>query len=201
MKNLTDVLTKEEIDKYFILKDYNSSSIIFNEGEKCYGISFVSSGQVLIVTSTYNEKEEIINVVNENEMFGDVLCFSTNPFYLGNVIAKKKTKILYLPIDNFYKISFINQNFLKYILNEISNKTLVIKNETKLLCHKNIKDRIIYYLNSQSKKFQSKEIQIGSVEKLANILSLPRPSVSRELSKLEKDNLIIKEKNVIKILF
>lgn len=201
MHKVEEYISNDEKSNFFVIKEFDHSNVIFNEGEHCTGISFVISGQVLIVTSTYNEKEEIINVINEGEMFGDVLCFSTNPFYLGNVIAKKKTKILYLPIDNFYKLIKINSNFLVFLLNEISDKTLVIKNQTKLLCHKNIKDRIIYYLNSECKKTKTKEINISSVEKLSNILSLPRPSVSRELSKLEREGLIKKEKNTIKILF
>lgn len=201
MHKVEDYISASEKSNFFILKEYEHSNVIFNEGEQCTGISFVISGQVLIVTSTYNEKEEIINVINEGEMFGDVLCFSTNPSYLGNVIAKKKTKILYLPIENFYELIKVNSSFLPFILNEISDKTLIIKNQTKLLCHKNIKDRIIYYLNNESKKHKTKEINISSVEKLSNILSLPRPSVSRELSKLECEGLIEKKKNTIKILF
>lgn len=201
MLKLFDYLTEEEIKKYFSIKEYASSSIIHNEGDKCEGISFLISGMVLIVTSTYNEKEEIITCINESDFFGDVLCFSNNPFYLGNVICKKKTQILFLPIDNFYKLVSVNQDFLKFMLNEITNKTLDIKNETKLLCHKNIKDRLIYYLSVESKKYNSKEIKIDSVEKLANILSLPRPSVSRTLSILEKEGLIKKIKNTIYIYF
>lgn len=201
MLNLYNFLSKVEIDKYFILKEYQSSSVIYNEGDRCEGISYLISGMVLIVTSTYNEREETITCVNESEFFGDVLCFSNNPYYLGNVICKKKTQILFLPIDNFYKLVSVNQDFLKFMLNEITNKTLDIKNETKLLCHKNIKDRLIYYLNCESKKNNSKEIKIDSVEKLANILSLPRPSVSRTLSILEKERLIKKIKNTIYIYF
>ena len=198
---LFDILSDEELTTYFQEKEYSSSSIIFNEGEKCLGISFILSGEVLIVTSTYNEKEEIINFLSDSDVFGDVLCFSSNPFYMGNIIAKKKTKILFLPIENFYKLANKNPLFLSYILSTISDKTIEIKNETKLLCHKNIKDRIIYYLNFLSKKGSSKEINIGSVENFASAISLPRPSVSRELSKLEKDGLIKKNKNIITILF
>ncbi len=201
MKSLTTILTKEEISSYFLTKEYPASSVIFSEGNHCEGLSFVISGQVLIVTQTYNEKEEIINVINEMEVFGDILCFSTNPVYLGTGIAKKKTKILYLTTNNFYSLAKTNQAFLKYVLNIISDKTLIIKNETKLLCHKNIKDRLIYYLSFLSKKTNNKTIRIESVEKLANELSLPRPSVSRELSRLVRDGLIIKNKNIITLLF
>ncbi len=201
MTNIYDILNIDEINTYFTIKDYPAASIIYNEGDYCNGINFLISGEVHIVTSTYNEKEEIITVIKENEFFGDILCFSNNPMYLGNVITKKKTKTLFLSINNFYKLVSVNPSFLKFILNVIANKTLIIKNETKLLCHKNIKDRIIYYLSSESKNHNSKDLKIDSVEKLSNILSLPRPSVSRALSQLEKEGLIKKNKNVISIKF
>ena len=90
--------------------------------------------------------------------------------------------------------------FLEAYLEELSNTSLFIKQQNKLLIHKNIKDRILYYFSSMAKKQHSRTIKIPSVTKLAMILSLPRPSVSRELTNLENENIIIKKKNTITLL-
>lgn len=75
----------------------------------------------------------------------------------------------------------------------ISTKALNLKQENKLFKHKNIEDRLIYYFKIESNRFNSSKICIDSVSNLARILSLPRPSVSRSLSKMEKKNIIAKK--------
>ena len=47
---------------------------------------------------------------------------------------------------------------------------------------------------------KSRVIYIKSINELANILSLPRPSVSRELINMVNDKIITKEKNIITLL-
>jgi Mn-dependent DtxR family transcriptional regulator len=78
----------------------------------------------------------------------------------------------------------------------ICDEAVKIKQQSKLLAHKNIRDRIMYYLMSNQK---DKKVYIKSVTNLSNILSIPRPSISRELSNMEHDGLIKHEKNIIYI--
>ena len=82
--------------------------------------------------------------------------------------------------------------FIKEYLNQILKE----KEINKLFIHKNIRDRILYYFNNEQKK--KGHVTIKSIADLARILSLPRPSVSREISKLLKEEIIeIKNKNII----
>ena len=83
----------------------------------------------------------------------------------------------------------------------MSDNAIDIKQQNKLLAHKNIKDRILYYFNTLSAKQNSKTIIVPSITKLALKLSLPRPSVSRELTNLVNEGLIMKVKNIITLQY
>ena len=72
--------------------------------------------------------------------------------------------------------------------------------DNKLLLHKNIEDRIYFYLNTQIDKKKTRKIYITSVTNLANELNLPRPSVSRSLSIMETKGLIKRNKKEIEVL-
>ena len=60
----------------------------------------------------------------------------------------------------------------------------------KLASQKSLRDKILFYLANYAKENNTKIIPIKSKELLANILNVPRPSLSRELINLKKDGII-----------
>lgn len=179
------------------IKEYKTNDIIFNEDEYCQEVCIVLKGQIIISTITYLEKEEIINIINEKEVFGDLLVFSSNHKYLGNVISGKKSSIAIIKKNDLINCLLKDQELLSLFLKSISDKALDIKLQAKLFSHKNIEDRIMYFL---SIKQINNIVNISSVTNMAKILSLPRPSVSRSLSILENKGLIKRDKNIIYII-
>ena len=171
--------------------DYNSNAIVFNEGDICREIGIVIKGEISISTITYAEKEETINIIKEGELFGDFLVFSPNPVYLGIGITNKKTTIAFIKRESILNIFIENKDILCAYLSYTSLKAIQLKLQTKLLSHKNIRSRIIYYL----------EINNYSIKKnisfLAKELVLPRPSVSREISKMINEDIIYIKNNKI----
>lgn len=195
--NILDLLSTEEINNFVKFKTYNSNQVVFDEYALCEYIGIVLEGEVLIKTYTYLEKEETFTSIKKDECFGQYLVFSKNPFYLGIAITKFKTKIAMISKTSLLTLFKINQKFLEGYLTLICTDSVNIKQQAKLLAHKNIRDRIMYYLNQNS---TNRTITIKSVTDLANILSIPRPSVSRELSNMEYDGLIKRIDKTIYIL-
>ncbi len=193
---MINLLTKDELHIYTYTKTYKSGDVIFNEGDLCSTIGIVEKGYITISTITHTEKEETITVIKEKDIFGDALLFSSNPIYLGHGLCKKETIVRYINKNSLLYLFKNNQKFLEEFLKLISNKTLAIKKENKLFKHKNIEDRIMHYLLDEAIKQKSNKIYIKNVTYLANVLSLPRPSVSRELTKMKTEGIIDKGKDI-----
>ena len=189
-----DLLDSEK--KYFKIVEYNAFDVIFNERDVCNHLGIVLKGEVLISTITYNEKEEIINTIKEHDVFGDILLFASNNIYLGDVIAIKKSIVALITKDNLLKLLTQRKELLIKYLSHLSNKSLNIKLQSKLLSHKNIEDRIMYFLSTVKNNIY----EYKSITDIANKLSLPRPSVSRSMTILENKGLIKKGKKKIYIL-
>lgn len=192
--SILNLLTTEEINKYIRFKYYDSNQVVFNEGNICSGIGIVIEGEILIKTYTYNVKEETITVIKEKNFFGQYLLFSSNNTYLGLGVTTRKTKVAYISKNNLLTLLSNSKSFLEAYMKVICDEAVKIKQQAKLLAHKNIRDRIMYYLITKQK---DKKVYIKSVTNLSNILSIPRPSVSRELSNMETEGLIKKEKKYI----
>lgn len=186
-------------EKEFIVKKYPQNTLIFHEGEECQNLGIILTGQVVISTLTTLDKEYIINILNINDIFGDTLLFNPETIYLGDGITSKESTILYISKDLLLRM-FKDQNFLLNYLSIISKKSLDLRNRLKLLSHKCIEDRILYYLHNESKHLNTKKIPIKSKEKLAKILNIPRPSLSRELINLKEKGIIEYDRYTVTLL-
>ena len=151
-------------------------------------LGLVLEGTLTISTLNFH-KEYIINILNQDDIFGDTLIFNSNNTYLGDGIATTKLKIAYIDKANLLKL-LEDKIILENYLSLLATKTLTIKNQLKLASQKSLRDKILFYLTNYAKENSTKIIPIKSKELLANILNVPRPSLSRELINLKKDGII-----------
>lgn len=193
-------INPEIYKNYFKIIYYDKEEMVFNEGDECNHLSFILEGKVSIRTYSLNGKEEIMNTLLSGNIFGDVICFSENRNYIGHVIADKTSVIAHIHKENWLLLLQKNSNLLLHFIESITNKTFKTKMENKILAHKNIEDRIYYYLNSQLHHEKNSFVIIESVTDLSKILNLPRPSVSRSLKTMEEKGIIIRNKNRIEVL-
>ena len=183
----------------FIIKKYPANTLLFHEGEECGSVGIILKGQVIISTITKMDKEYIINVLNKGDLFGDTLLFSDKTIYLGEGIISKDSEILFLSRELLLEM-FKEQTFLLNYLSIITKKSKDLRERLKLLSHKSIEDRILFYLSSESKRLNSNKIPIKSKEALAQLLNIPRPSLSRELINLKEKGIIEYNRYFIKLM-
>lgn len=201
MKNLFD--NAKDFEKYVYYKKYNKGEIIYFEGDECKNVSIIIKGEISITTYNYDFITEI-NHLKDNELFGDSLVLSSDNRYLGNVNAIKDTTLCIIPKENWLNL-LKNETILKNYLEIVSNKVFKIQSKVKILSQKTIRDKILFYILTEYKRTNKKEIKIKSKEALAMYLNIPRPSLSRELINLKNEGILdfnrysitlIKEKNI-----
>ena len=183
-KNILSTLTKEE-QKMLEVKSLNRGEFLFREGELCTKIATVVSGQVKISSMNYSGSEVVFNVLEKGEMFGNNLIFSDDPTYKGDVVGLKDSTIVLIKKENLEKILQSNKEFLLLYLNIQSNFGKKLNSTIKMLSFASAEERVIYYLH-ESKG----QIEFHTVTELADILHLKRETLSRVLTKLEKENVI-----------
>lgn len=186
--------------KYFKIINYKKEDIVYNEGEVCNHLSFVLDGEISVRTYSLNGKEEILNIIYPGGIFGDIISYSNKSTYIGHIISNKNSVVAHIKKTDWITLIQKDETLLINFLNHLTNKTFKTKMDNKLLLHKNIEDRIYFYLNTQIDKKKTRKIYITSVTNLANELNLPRPSVSRSLSIMETKGLIKRNKKEIEVL-
>jgi len=183
-KNILSLLTKEE-RTLLQVKSFKKNEIIFKEGEHCDNVAIISDGHVQIVSYSFSGKEVVFNSLSKNQIFGNNLIFSSDPTYKGNVVSLDKTTIVFIKKDNLITLLSSNKDFLQEYLKVQSDFGKHLNSQIKLFSIDSAKERFEYYLFSHSG-----EIEFRTISSLANELNLKRETLSRLISKLEKENVI-----------
>ena len=183
-KNILQTLSKQE-QQLLEVKSLRRGEFLFREGELCTAVSIVVSGQVKISSMNYFGSEVIFNVLKKGEMFGNNLIFSDDPTYKGDVIALKDSVVVLIKKNNLESLLQSNKDFLLTYLNIQSNFGKKLNSTIKMLSFSSAEERFKFYLHENKG-----EISYHTVTDLADILHLKRETLSRVLTKLEKENVI-----------
>lgn len=181
-----------ELNKFlFNLKSerikFKKNQIIFRNQELTSSLFLILKGKIEIVMFTLNGEEEVISSFKENDIFANALIFASVPAFLGDVIAREDGELIAISKSEIIKKIKEDERFLTLYIQELSAKTIALNVRAKLLSHKNIRERIIYYLQINKGYIEM------TINELSKVLVLPRPSVSRELIKMCDENIIYKK--------
>lgn len=194
MGNLLDFINEEE-KSLIITKRFSKNEMIFLENSVCDCIGVVLLGQIDIVSYSFSGKEIVYNSLKKNEVFGNNLLFSDFPNYRGNVIAKESSEVAFIKKNALIQLLQSNEKFLLEYLKIQSNFGKALNGQIKLLSFDKALDRFKYYL-----LMNNNTIHYKNVSSLAKTLYLERETLSRLLSKLEKEGVIYRDKHLIKLL-
>lgn len=182
--NILSLLSKEE-RQLVEIKQFKKGDVIFREKENCQSISIIIKGNVDIVSYSFSGKEIVFNSLAKNQIFGNNLLFSSEPFYKGDVISRNDSTIVFINKENLIKILSTNADFLKEYLRVQSDFGKNLNNRIKLLSYDSAHERLDFYLFTNGNT-----ITFKSISSLALLLNLKRETLSRLVSKLEKENVI-----------
>lgn len=192
--DLISTLSKTQ-KKYIQYRDFKENTVIFHENDICNNVGIVIKGEIAIISYLENGKEIVYNVIKDNGIFGANLIFSSKPYYKGNVICEKQSKIALINKENIIKIIQNNKEFALEFLKAQANFAIGLNETIELLSIEKAEDRLLYYFHNNHNT-----INYQSVSQLAKKLHLQRETLSRLLSKYEKKNKIKREKNTISLL-
>lgn len=120
------------------------------------------------------------------------MTFADAPSYLGQVVAEEATTVAFFSPMRFLTILKTIDGLLEDYLRAVSHKAYELKQELKLRSVPGLRERILFFLRSEALRQGKETIDVGvSREALALRLGVARPSLSRELSSLQKDGVLI----------
>lgn len=201
--NSIDVGTIETLLNSIIYKieSFNKKDIISLEGDDCANLAIILNGSVEIHKPFPSGKIVTINNFHAGNVFGEAILFSDSHKYPANVIASSDSNIMYISKCEVMKLMTLNDIILNNFLSVLSNRILMLNDRITNLSLDTIRKKIANIILLEYRK-QNKDIVVLPFcrKKMAEMLNIPRPSLSRELSKMKEDKIINFNKNRIQVL-
>ena len=192
--NIIALLNEKEKER-LIYKELRKGETLFYENDCCGEIGIVKYGKLLITSYPENGNPIIYNRLKEDDMFGNNLLFSSQPFYKGDVIAESDSGIILIKKDVLIGFLEENTDFLLAYLQIQANSGKRLHSRIRLLAIDSAQERFITYLRENGNK-----ISYSSVSDLADDLFIRRETLSRLLSKLIKNKVVIKDGKTVRLL-
>ena len=171
--------TKHEI------KTYSPNEKIAFRDDEVKGLYVILNGT--LSTEMLTEEGNVIKIEElvKSDVVASAFIFGSKNCFPVDLKAKEKAEVLFIERKEFLKLLFSQEQILENFLNEISNKTQLLT--TKIwnnFNNKTIKKKFCNYVNRKQEK---DEFVIENLGALAEFFGVERPSLSRVLSDLVKD--------------
>ncbi len=204
-------ISREEIEKMFrcsktVERSFEEGSYIFRQGETPRNLFLVLEGTVMISKDFASGKRDVLFMVGQGDVFGEMFLFADTKAYWYDAIAQGRVKVLEIPWQFFYCFCsnacehhrMITRNMLEIQ----SEKNFTMTRKLHLLSGTTLRERIALWLIEQTDAAAGADtVRLAmNREELADYLGTTRPSLSRELMKMQQEHLIEADRNTIRIV-
>lgn len=182
---------------------YGDGQYIFRLGEEnCY-IYLVLEGTVKIVRDFASGRRNVLYTVTKGDIFGNPFSISEERNCWSDAVAEKSVRVLEIPWDFFFcfcpNACESHRRLVKNMLEILSDKNFRMTRKLYLMTGKTVRERIAMWVlvaSQKKKRFRSEMKR----EELADFLGTTRPSLSRELMKMQEEGIFTIQKETFSIL-
>lgn len=178
---IKDILEKTKYE----IKKYSLDEPIAFRGDEVKGLYIILKGT--LITEMLTEEGNIIKIEElvPSDVIASAFIFGKKNSFPVDLNAKDEAEILFIERKEFLKILFSKEKILENFLNEVSNKTQLLTSKIwNSFNNKTIKKKFCDYVKRNQK---NNEFFIENLGALAEFFGVERPSLSRVLSELVKD--------------
>ena len=183
-------------------KKYKEGQYIFRQHDKSMYTYIILDGSVVMLKDYSSGKQDVILEVHEGQILGVIFFNNKMSDYWFDAKAETDVELLIIPFNFFYgfcsKACKCHQNVTKNMLQILSYRSYTLTRKAHLLSNNNLRERIAIWIFNEEHEGTVKLVM--NREQLASYLGTTRPSLSRELMKMQDDGLIDVTKDYIKIV-
>ena len=184
--NIDEDIIKDILEKTkYEIKKYSPNESIAFRGDEVKGLYIILKG--ILITEMLTEEGNVIKIEElvPSDVIASAFIFGKKNSFPVDLAAKDEAEILYVERKEFLKLLFSQEKILENFLNEISNKTQLLTNKIwNSFNNKTIKKKFCDYVKKNQK---NNLFSIQNLGALAEFFGVERPSLSRVLSDLVKD--------------
>lgn len=183
-------------------RSFSRGELIFSEGDPCAGLYVVESGHLRIFKSSPNGREQVLSVEGPGSSIAELPVFDGGT-YPASTAAADDARVYFIGKQDFFSLCLVHPQVSLKVLKVVGARLRRLVGIIEELSFTTVRSRLISVLVRMAKAGKKTpagiEIQLPpSNQELASQIGTVRELVSRNLSRLQAEDLIRMEgKNVI----
>lgn len=180
---------------------YEKDELIFRQKETPSKLLVLAEGAVAVCSDSFAGKRSIVAAFDRpGELFGEVFLFLNRREYDQYAQAAAPSKILQIPKDFLYHTCGENCGYhaklISNLLSILAQKAYFLNQKLQIVSCASLRQKVARVL-LQNRSENGRVALPMNREELADYLGAARPSLSRELMKMQAEGLIRIEKKTI----
>lgn len=182
------------------IKKYAKGETLYNQGCLCNSLDIVVTGSLTAYSLAENGSSTIMFEFKKDSIIGANLLFATNNIYPLNIYCSSECKLIHIEKTVVEELLH-NYDFVMSYVKSLSKNSLGLNQKIAMFSRKTLRQNIFEYLSQQSLIQHSQTVYLPfSKKEFADYLGVQRPSLFRELKKMQLDGIISIDNRKISIL-
>ena len=180
---------------------YDKEETIFHLMDPALRIGIILEGRVEAQKSFPNGSQVNVSIRIPGEIIGPAAVFSKSQRYPCDIVALEPATLMMLRKEDLLSLMQKNVKILQNFTTEIASATYMLQQRLELLSYSGIAQKAAFWLLMQVRQTGKTAVQIpDSMSRWALIMNVSRPSLHREMKKLEEEGIIRYEGKNIYVL-
>ena len=170
---------------------YDKGEIVFRLMEPAARIGIILEGRVEAQKTFPNGSQVNVSVRLPGDLIGPGAVFSKKGKYPCDIVALEPATIMMLRKDDLLHLMQKDVRILENMITEIASAAYMLQQRLELLSYNGIAQKAAFWLLMQARQTGKDTVIIpDSVSKWAMLMNVSRPSLHRELKRLESEQIV-----------
>lgn len=183
----------------------DKEQILFREGDPADFVGVVLTGAVRVLRTDFYGNQSILGQVEPGGVFGEAFSCAGVQLLPVSVAAVQPSQVLLLDLKRVLAVCpracTFHSRIITNLVQALAQKNLHLNQRLDLASRRTTRDKLIAYLTDQAKRQGSSRFTIPfDRQALADYLGVERSAMSAELSRLQKEGILVTRKNQFELL-
>lgn len=180
---------------------FDKEETVFHLMDPANRIGIILEGRVEAQKSFPNGSRINVSVRRPGDLIGPAAVFSQSPKYPCDMVALDPAEIMMLQKNDLLALLARDGQILSNFISQIATATSMLQQRLELLSYSGIAQKAAFYLLSRARETGKNTVPIpGTMTNWALIMNVSRPSLHRELRRMEENEMIALSGRLVKIM-
>ena len=189
-------IPEEDLSK--LIQGFECNVRTFEKGETVFrfmgraeSVGIVLEGSIAGIKPFPDGSEMSVTLRRQGDLLGQAAAFSAMRRYPCDLVANERSKVLILKREELLSLMRKDSRVMESFIIAIASVTYMLQRRLELTGFRGIAQKAAFWLLMKSEETGQKKVMIpGSVSNWASVMNVSRPSLHRELRKMEENGLI-----------